>query len=242
MEEHKAEGKQAEDEGVFFRFGDDLAVDDNSHRAIGLRRKTSIPHSPTIIEGSRKEVADGFVDNAGAHPSRRIPAGIAQTAPGDPNPYDISKKSTSVIQEKIGNGSVSAGNSDGRRVSGVGGKGDIGSAAARNSGSHRSDVSGVGTGKQGRQRDRLVVGLIGIVKVVVRRRKSPRVSRGVVSGGSDVPVVLRGGRAAKNPKGLVGGIVLAGIDVDDQLRLGFVPPPPRKGRRRPLRKRISASY
>ena len=34
-----------------------------------------------------------------------------------------------------------------------------------------------------------------------------------------------GRRSAKNPEGLV-GVVLAGIDADDQLRLGFVPPPP----------------
>ena len=31
--ENKGEGKGVEDEGVFFRFGDDLAVDDNPHRS-----------------------------------------------------------------------------------------------------------------------------------------------------------------------------------------------------------------
>ena len=35
-----------------------------------------------------------------------------------------------------------------------------------------------------------------------------------------------GRRAAKNPEGLVGGVVLTGIDVNQQLRLGVVPPPP----------------
>ena len=58
MKENKDQRKEAEDEGVFLRFGDDLAVDNNPHRAAGLRRKTSIPRSPTIIEGSHKEVVN----------------------------------------------------------------------------------------------------------------------------------------------------------------------------------------
>ena len=32
VENNKGEGKEAEEEGVFFWFGDDLAVDDNLHR------------------------------------------------------------------------------------------------------------------------------------------------------------------------------------------------------------------
>ena len=40
-----------------------------------------------------------------------------------------------------------------------------------------------------------------------------------------------GGGAAKNPDGFAGGVVLAGIDIDEQLRVRY--PPPRKGRRRP---------
>ena len=49
-----------------------------------------------------------------------------------------------------------------------------------------------------------------------------------------------GGGSAKNPNGLAGGVVLAGIDVDVQLRIRS--PPPRKGRPQPLIKRISDSY
>ena len=86
MEENEGDGKQTEDEGVFLGFGDDLAVDDDPNRAIGLRRKTRSSRRRTIIESSRMEVADGFVEDAGAHPSRRIPAGIGQIAPGDANP------------------------------------------------------------------------------------------------------------------------------------------------------------
>ena len=76
--------EQAKHKRVFFRFGDDLAVNDNPHRAVRLRRKPGSKKS--VIVGSRKEVADGFVDDAGANPSRRIPAGIRQTAPRNANP------------------------------------------------------------------------------------------------------------------------------------------------------------
>ena len=134
----------------------------------------------------------------------------------------------------MGNGSAAAADGDGRRVGGAGGKSDVGSAATGNSGSHRSDVVGVGAGKQGRK---LKVGIAGRVRdehlPAIRGRgvyPIPRVLEkvsGAAAGGSDAVVGARGGRAAKNPEGLVGAI-LAGIDVNDQLRLGFVPPPQRQ--------------
>ena len=67
----------------------------------------------------------------------------------------------------MGNGSAAAADGNGRRVGGIGGKGDVRSAAARNSRSHRSDVDGVGAGKQGRQRDvfALNAGLVGVENV-----------------------------------------------------------------------------
>ena len=62
MEEDKTQGKEGEDEGVFFGFGDDLAVDNNPHRAVGVRRKPRTIRGPHfIIEGSRKEIADGLL-------------------------------------------------------------------------------------------------------------------------------------------------------------------------------------
>ena len=91
MKENKTKGKEAKDKSVFLRFGDDLAVDDDSHRAVGFRRKKRRPsqiesiHS-LIIEGSRKEIANGFVDDARARPSGRIPGGIGQSASRDANP------------------------------------------------------------------------------------------------------------------------------------------------------------
>ena len=91
MKENKAQRKEGENEGIFFWFGDDLAVDPNLHRAVRLRRKMRTPKEATnpIVEGSRKEVADGFVDDAGARPSRRLPAGIRESAPRDANPHVI---------------------------------------------------------------------------------------------------------------------------------------------------------
>ena len=230
-ENHKTQSKEGEDERVFFGFGDDLAVKDNSHRAVRLRRKPGIPIASThnIIEGSRKEIADGFVQNAGARPSRRLPAGIAQTAPGDTNPHDITKRRTSVIQEKIGNGSAAAADGNRRRVRRAGGKGNVGLAASGNSGQHRVPVRGIGAGKQGRQRDRLVAGLVGVedVPIAVVVDSLPRVSIVVRRpGGSDAIATTRGGGAAKNPEGLCCGVVLAGIDVNQQLRLGCCTPPP----------------
>ena len=85
VENDKTQRKEGEDEGVFLGFGDDLAVDPNLHRAAGICRK---PGASTVTECSRKEVANRFVDQAGARPSRRLPAGIAQTA-GSTNSHVI---------------------------------------------------------------------------------------------------------------------------------------------------------
>ena len=188
-----------------------------------MRRKTrpGIARSTPIIVGSRKEVADGFADDAGAHPSRSIPAGIVQSTSRDANPHVIS--SVIIIQEKMGNGSAATASGDGRRVGGAGGKGDVGSAASGNSGSHRVDVYGVGARKQGRELEVGIAGLVGVEEVsVIGRSEFPSVSI-VANGGaySDVTGVVCGRRAGENPEGLVGGVVLAGIDVDEKLGLGL---------------------
>ena len=174
MEEDKGEGKQAEDQRVFFRFGNDLAVDDNPQRATAACHKIAIQEAiSVVIEGSRKEIPDGLVQNAGTHPSRSILARIRQTASRDANPHII-RVSAIFIQVKKGNGSVAAADSDGRRVGGVVGKRGSRAPNSRRSGSHRGNVSGVGTRKQGRQREVGIVGLVVVEKVVAR--SSPTVS------------------------------------------------------------------
>ena len=81
------------------------------------------------------------------------------------------------MHKKMGNGSAAAADGDGWRVGDAGGKGDVGSTAAGNSGSHRGNVSGVGTGKQGRKRDVcLTCRPVGLENVsVIGRTKPPRV-------------------------------------------------------------------
>ncbi len=231
MEENKTHGKEGEDEGVFFRFRDDLAVDNNSHRAGGIRRKIgriSFTTSSTI-DGSRKEVADGFVQNTRTRPSRGIPCGIGQSASGDANPYVVVVGI--IVHEKMGNASAAAGDGDGRRVGGIGGKSDVGSAASRNSGSHRNDVVSIRAGKQGRELNERIAGFIGIVKVSVKIRRAVPTERSKRAC-LDVAGGVCGGGAAKNPEGLVGGVVLAGIDVDEQLRLALFNRRQRKQSRR----------
>ena len=141
----------------------------------------------------------------------------------------------------MGNGSAAAADGDGRGVGGAGGKSDVGSAAARNSGSHRSDVIGIGTGKQGRKREVNIAGRVRDEHLPAIRGRGvypiPRVLEmvsGAAACGSDVVAGTCGAAPAKNPKGLV-VVVLARIDVDEQLRVRY-PPPPRKGRRwRPIK-------
>ncbi len=99
VEENKTEGKEAEDERVFLWFGDDLAVDSDLYRATAACHKIATQEATSVvIEGSRKEVANRFVQNAGARPSRRIPNGIGQTASRDANP-DFIRVSTIFIKK-----------------------------------------------------------------------------------------------------------------------------------------------
>ena len=213
MENDKAQSKEAKHKRVFFWFGDEGTVEGEPHRALRIRRKTS--GRSVATEGSRKEVADGLVDQSGAHPGRRGSAGIGQIAPGDTNSKVICS-TTILIHKKVRDGSAAAANSDGRSVGGASGKSDVGSAAARNSGSHRIDVYGISAGKQGRKREVDIAGLVGVenVSVIIYL---PRVYavKIVETCGSDALALKRGGGSAKDPKGLVGGVVLAGIDADD---------------------------
>ena len=176
-ENDKAQGKEAEDEGIFLRLRDGLAVDDNPHRAAGIRRKKR-PRIE-VIEGSRMEVADRFVQNAGTHPSGRLPVGIGQSASGDANPKAI--LIAIISHPKVGNGSAAAADGDSRRVGGAGGK-KVCQGAARNSLCDSCGVSGVGAGKQGRERDGLVGRRVGVKNVSVAK---PRVVNREIAGGSD---------------------------------------------------------
>ena len=174
------------------------------------------------------EVANRFVDQARAYPRRSLSAAIKQIGRLNANAQTIPSVTNMhiLIHPKAGNGAgAPAGDGDGGRVGGAGDKGEVGLAAARNSGIDRSDVFGVGAGKQGRKRQQLVVRAVGVVDVaaVAPRINEPRVSSVIVSAASNAVKAAVGGRAAagENPESLVGGAVLARIDVDEQLRLAL---------------------
>ena len=156
-------------------------MDGDLYSAGAVRRKIGMQgsHSPSMIESSRKEVANGFVDQARAPPSRRLPAGIGQSACGDANSHVV--RNAVIVQKEMGNGSAAAADSDGGRVGGVGGKGDVGAAAAGNALSYRLDVYGVGAGKEGRKRDLRVGREVGLVNVPFRL---PTIRRRIVAGSS----------------------------------------------------------
>ena len=123
----------------------------------------------------------------------------------------------------MGDGAVAAADVKARRVGGAGEKGDVGFAAAGNSRSHRGDVFGVGAGKQGRELEADIAGLVGVENVAVVAINLPSVLVVGACGGlvSDLGAGTAGsGGTAKNPESLV-GVILAGIGVDDQLRLAL---------------------
>ena len=128
-----------------------------------------------IRECSCKEVADGFIDDAGAPPSRRRSAGKGQSGSGDTRPHII--RNGIIIHEKMGDGSAATADGDGRGVGGVGGK-NLRSSASRNPLLNGFDVDGVGAGKQGRELEVDIAGLVGIenVSVIEGCHKMERVS------------------------------------------------------------------
>ena len=80
----------------------------------------------------------------------------------------------------MGDGSAAAADSDGRRVGGIVGKRRPRAPNSRRSGSHRFDVVGVGTGKQGRKLEVDVAGLVGVENVAIAGRDQlPTVSTSV---------------------------------------------------------------
>ena len=104
-ENDEAQGKEGEDEGVFFGFGDEAAIETDLHRRCATCRKMGT--ISIIIEGSCNEVADRFVKDAGANPTGRLIGGIAQIAtPGDTNPHFIGKILGLVVISHVNAGNI----------------------------------------------------------------------------------------------------------------------------------------
>ena len=125
------------------------------------------------------EVADGFVDQTGAYPSRGLPVGIGKIATSrNTDPHLVS--TGTIIHEKVGNGSAAAADGDGRRVRRVSSE-SLRSSAAGNPFSYRFHVCRVGAGEERRERDLRVRRLVGVVNVA---GGLPTIGAAVRSGGS----------------------------------------------------------
>ena len=232
VEDDKGEGKEGEEEGVFLRFGDDLAVDGDRQRASKSGQTTS-----NGSEVSRIKVADGFVEDAGSNPRRSLPASVKQVGRLNANAPTIPTTSTStsthririLVHPKAGNGSgAAAGDGDGGRIGGAGGK-TLQPLSAGDALLHRFDVLGVSAGKQGRQGQQLVVGAVGVIEVAVVAFNGHRVSSVPVAAASDAggASISSGAAAGEDPDGLV-GVILAGVNIDEHLGLVLFQQRPRK--------------
>ncbi len=174
VKENKAQSKQAKHKSVFFWFGDDSAVHADAQalvlRMIGptLENTVARPVAVVTARACGVKVADGLAHHPQRPPSRRRSAGIGKPISfGDANSKVICATTETVaifIHPKMGNGSVASADGDRRRVGGTGGKEGVRANTTRNSITHRVDVFDVGIEKQGRKRERLVDGLVGVVK------------------------------------------------------------------------------
>ncbi len=205
------------------------------HRALTIGRKSRyrtattsrITESDDSIGGSRLKVAERLVQQSRSAPRRRSAALISEGTAAHPNAQIIPeiKPDAGPIHIQVGDGSAAACEGDGGGVGDAGGKSDVGSAAAGNSGIHRSDIFGVGAGKQGRKRDVSIAGFGAGVEVAVVFHNSPSIAAavvGVAGGGvADAPKLRGGSCSGEDPKSLVVGVVLALVDVDVQLRLAL---------------------
>ena len=165
MKENKTQGKEGEDKGVFFWLRNDGAVNAQSHSAAGkIRSQPRI--DPHILN---EEISNRLVQHARPRPRRSLSCetSIVEGA-AHPNANVIGD--IYIIHEHRSNRAVDGrgADGDGGRVRRAGGKSDVGFAAAGNSGIDRCDVFGVGTGKQGRERDLRVGRRVGVVNVAGR--------------------------------------------------------------------------
>ncbi len=219
MEEHKTERKQAEDKSVFLGFGDDVAVDPHGHSTAG---KVGVQRIP-VVDILDVKISNRLVQQTRSRPRRRLSRIIAIVESAAHPNADVIGESHIVHKHPSNRSADGRGaHGDGGGVGGTGGKGDVGSAATGNSLSYGVDVDGVSAGKQGREGDSLVGRRVGLVNVA---GGLPAINARIAARSAESAGACDAGAAGEDPKSLVGAI-LAGIDIEDQLRLGFAPPPP----------------
>ncbi len=234
MKEDKAQRKQAEDQGVFFWFGDDgAAMKAKLHRASTIGRKTGscvgqprlIVESEDSIRGSRLKLAERLGQNARSAPSRSVVVFIAKRSSADPNAKIIPVKVAggSPIHKQVRDGSVSVG-----VVAGLEGDGwSCGGCEVGQDIGHVPAVAGrdgvlVGNGRKG---EVLVVGFgagIEVSAIVIHFPSVAAMPIGVAARRVADGVKCSGGACAgENPESLV-GVVTALVNVDVQLRLALL--------------------
>ena len=231
---HKAQRKQAEDQSVFLGFGDDGTVNSETESVGRTREKSAgLGRRRQAAEGSGSEVADGLFQQAGAPPPhrfRRRPAVSEGSA--DAGADSVGGRVQKHMRDGLGVGA------DAKRggVGGGGGKG-LRSSAAGNSSSDGIIVFGIvgagGGGGEGSQSEDGVAGRVDVGKgrggepggvliiVGVAGRSSDGTFR-VVGAAKENEFCIGNGGAAKNPESVRGGVVLAGIDINVNLRLALV--------------------
>ena len=148
------------------RFGDDgAAMKANLHRAaaVACRKKrprnersrtaVKIIESEDAIGGTRFKAAKRFVQQARSAPRRSVVVLISERTAAHPNAQivPIKEPTAASVHKHVRDGSVAACEGDSRGVRSAGGKSDVRLATTGNSGIQRSNVFGVGAGKQGRK-------------------------------------------------------------------------------------------
>ena len=139
-EENKTQSKEGEDERVFLGFGDDVAVYPHGH---STPRKVRVQPRP-VRHILNLKIPYRLLQQSRTHPRRSLPS-ITPVVEGAAHPNADIIRDIHIVHEHPSNRSAdrSGAHSDGRRISGAGSKGDVRSAAARNSLSDRIDVYGI---------------------------------------------------------------------------------------------------
>ena len=255
-ENDEAEGKEGEDEGVFLWLRDGRAMDADAQALIFLMCGPTLQHSvPRPIAGvsvlwsGSEEVGQVKVSNRLVGHYRRpnpvhirLARAVLKVTATHSRPDVIPTGVLDIVQMHSGDGAAAhPGEGQRRHIGGAAGNGDVveGVGGSQLDGlpqtrAQRLQVPRRIGGRSREQRGQVVIGGRRERNWILQKGagRFVRVAPVIVAAGADVREDICNGhagarRAAENPEGSV-GVVLAREDVDVQLRLGLVPPPPAK--------------
>ena len=220
MEEDKGKGKEGEDKGVFLRFGDDqgggragnhypqVEASRIAYASVHITCRKSRRAIEIFIGGGEGKIADGIGQSALPAPRNRGAVGVAErSCPGYAKAQRVG--GMVVLQADVADGSGAGRGGDLRQAVSIGGQGMVGGRVVSGGSAGGEELSagrvgevaaGGGEGEQD--------GLAGSVVRVIRLRGD---------GGGKFGC----GRAEESPDGCVVGVVLEGIDSEDELRLAL---------------------